>query len=489
VKRRNPPALGMSLALAIFPILLSMLGACSAGPVEVGQPLTRSEPPPDIAEQLAAVPGLTVEERTPPAEGYRHFVLAYQQPVDHGDPSGASFRQSIMLVHHDSDAPVVIDTEGYVSSPEFPSYGLLAWMLDGNKIAVEHRFFGQSIPQSPDFRHLDIDQAAADHHRIIQALRPLYPGAWISTGASKGGMTASYHRRRYPDDVEGTVADVAPMSFGHEDRRYVHFLDQVGAAECRSKARDFQRLVLSRRASLVPLVEALVASYQDGLSALPGGADQALDIAAGEFLFAFWQYAGSSACPYIPGADASDEALIRFLDAFGLFAVASDQALAFFGPYYYQAVTQLGFPRLPTEHLKDLLHHDPNDYRPYVAAFGELPPFDHHAMIDMAIWSAFFSERLLFVYGTEDPWTAGAYPVLHGSDRDVLRFYVPGGTHGSTIADLTGEERSSALDALARWTRVTPRWPEPQGIRTTAPPPDAWVWTEPPRHPRLRPPL
>ena len=474
-----------SLALA----LSIALGACSAGPVEVAQPLTRSDVPPDIGEQLAAIPGLTVEERPPPLEGYRHFVLAYQQPVDHADPAGATFQQSIMLIHHDPAAPVVIDTAGYVASPEFPSYGLLAWMLDGNKIAVEHRFFGQSVPASPDFRHLDIDQAAADHHRIIQALRPLYPGAWISTGASKGGMTATYHRRRYPDDVDGTVADVAPMSFGPEDRRYVHFLDHVGAPECRSQVRDFQRQVLSRRPALVPLVEALVASRGDGLRALPDGADQALDIAVGEFLFTFWQYAGSAACPYIPGPDASDQALIEFLDAFGLFFVASDQALAFFGPYYYQAATQLGFPRLPTEHLGELLHHDPNDYQPYLAAFGDLPAFDHRPMIDMGIWSLFSSERLLFVYGTEDPWTAGAYPVLRGEDRDVLRFHVPGGTHGSSIADLTGDERAAALAALARWTKVTPRFPEAAGVRTAAPAPDAWIWTETPAHPRLRPPL
>jgi hypothetical protein len=472
-------------------VVLLGLAGCSAGPVDVGQPLTATDAP-DIAEQLADIPGMTVEERMPPAEGYRHFVLRYTQPVDHADPGGATFRQSIMLIHHDPQAPVVIDTAGYLASPEFPSYGLLAWMLDGNKVVVEHRFFGDSVPDPPDYRRLNIDQAAGDHHRIIQALRPLYPGAWVSTGASKGGMTATYHRRRYPADVEGTVADVAPMSFGHEDRRYVHFLQHVGQPDCRSKIVAFQRQALSRRAALVPLVEELVASYGDGLNALPGGAEQALDIAVGELMFAFWQYAGSDACPDIPGPEATDAELIRFLDIFGLFFVASDVALEIFGPYYYQAVTQLGFPRLPTEHLSDLLRHDPNDYRPYVAAFGELPPFDHHAMIDMAVWSTFSSERVMFVYGTEDPWTAGAYPVLHGAERDVHRFYVPGGTHGSTIAQLTGEALSSALAALGRWTKVSPRSPATATSATGGGAPgraDAWQWTETPSHPHLRPPL
>ena len=33
-------------------------------------------------------------------------------------------------------------------------------------------------------------------------------------------MTAIYHRRFYPDDVDGTVPYVAPISFGAPDLRY-----------------------------------------------------------------------------------------------------------------------------------------------------------------------------------------------------------------------------------------------------------------------------
>ena len=41
-------------------------------------------------------------------------------------------------------------------------------------------------------------------------------------------MTSVYHRRFYPDDVDATVAYVAPISFGAPDDRYIDFLANVG---------------------------------------------------------------------------------------------------------------------------------------------------------------------------------------------------------------------------------------------------------------------
>ena len=79
-------------------------------------------------------------------------------------------------------------------------------------------------PRRPTGRKLNIWQAATDHHRIVEALKPLYAGKWISTGASKGGMTSIYHRRFYPGDVDGTVAYVAPNDVVNgEDSAYDRF--------------------------------------------------------------------------------------------------------------------------------------------------------------------------------------------------------------------------------------------------------------------------
>src|SRR5687768_3188655 len=78
-------------------------------------------------------------------------------------------------------------------------------LIDGNQISVEQRYFTPSRPSPTNWeRQLTIWQAATDHHRIVRALKAIYAQQWVSTGASKGGMTSVYHRRFYPDDVAGT---------------------------------------------------------------------------------------------------------------------------------------------------------------------------------------------------------------------------------------------------------------------------------------------
>ena len=65
---------------------------------------------------------------------------------------------------------------------------------------------------SGDWEVLDIFQAAADHHRIVAALKSIYSGARINTGHSKGGMTAVFHRRFYPAmEILHRWTGVAPL--------------------------------------------------------------------------------------------------------------------------------------------------------------------------------------------------------------------------------------------------------------------------------------
>src|SRR4051812_21606713 len=59
----------------------------------------------DILDELRAIPGLTVVEESTTLEGYRFFVMDYQQPVDHDAASGPTFHQRLTLLHRDYAAP------------------------------------------------------------------------------------------------------------------------------------------------------------------------------------------------------------------------------------------------------------------------------------------------------------------------------------------------------------------------------------------------
>lgn len=422
-------------------------GGADADPTQPdGAPL-----PDDILAFLQSIDGMTVTEEDPEIDGYRFFVMRYQQPADHDDPAGGTFEQRLTLLYRDRAAPVVLSTSGYYGSTR-AGRGELTRMLNANQISTEQRFFYPSRPEPADWADLTIAQAAADHHRIVTAIRPYFSGAWIATGASKGGMTSIYHRRFYPDDVDAVVAYVAPLSYGLEDARYEAFLAEVGTADCRDNIHAFQRQALLRRESMLARIQS---EYVDGAGYTFElfGLEGAFESSVVEAEFAFWQYMDISQCDNLPTSNAdSDNEVFQWMDAVASFSYGADLGIEYFQPYYYQAFTQLGYPGISTSHLDDLLEVELDEAALLPA--GVDAPFDAAAMPDVADWVATEGSELMFIYGEYDPWTAGKFEL--GDATDSYVFTVPQGNHGSRIAYLPAGERQQALDVLERWTGVTP---------------------------------
>ena len=430
------------LPVVAFAALLAACGTdrpdppCCAVPIEVA---------------LASAPHvLSVQEQATSVAGYRLFWLDIEQPLDHAAPGGPAFRQFASLLYRGPGRPVVLATNGYGAS-RLPGRSELAALLDASQLTVEHRFFGSSTPSPPDWSKLTIQQAAADHHRVVESLRPVLGGRWLSAGASKGGMTAVYHRRFYPADVDGTVAYVAPISTSTSDQAYVAFLQAVGTAGCRQALQDLQHALLARRAEVQPLFEAS-AGPGDGFTTF--GPSKAYDYAVVELSFAFWQYgSGLPACAGVPAPDAGPAALFAFMDGTlgGAAGWIGDRSLAFYAGYYYQSATQLGGPAYPQDHLLDVLPGGvPADDVPEVyPPLGVQKTWDAAAMPDVAGWVSTSGQRLLFVYGENDPWSTR--PFAPDAANDSFRFFVPAGNHGSIITLLPDPDRGSATAAVRRW--------------------------------------
>jgi hypothetical protein len=415
-----------------------------------------SGPPLGILEALSAIDGMQVLEQSSSVYGCRFFRLVYQQPANHQNPAGPQFGQRMARIHCSPNYPMVLGTTGYSLWSEDQAWELTA-MLGANQLVVEHRFFDASIPESPYWPDLTIRNAAADHHRIVQALRPLYPAAWISTGASKGGMTSVYHRRFHPDDVDATVAYVAPHSHGVEDPRYALFLEQVGDPGCRAKLKNLQREVLLRRPAMLQRMTDLAS--QNGWSYQWLGQEIAFEHAVTEFWFYFWQYYDASLCGSIPGSGASNDALFVFLDSISPMSSVSDATISFFSPYFYQAATQLGGPGQADAHIADLLKYPGTDVPASYAPKGWPAEFEPGAMLDIETWLGTEGSRVMFVYGENDPWSAAAFPL--GQAKDTYVFTVPAGNHYSQLQELPAAERAQALALLEKWTGVKPKPPPP----------------------------
>ncbi len=408
----------------------------------------------DIVVALAGIDGLTWEEKPSEVPGYRYFLLYYQQPADHDDPDGLQFTQHMTLLHRDAGAPVVISTDGYYIFPWYQGVAEPTALLDANQLIVEHRFFADSRPEPADWGLLTIEQSAADHHRITTALKDaIYHGPWVSTGVSKGGMTATYFRQFYPDDVVATVAYVAPLSYGTTDTRYWPYLDGIDAA-CTQALIDFRREVLLRRPEMVMRV--VDEAMQDGYTYDIIDEDHAVEVMALNSSWGFWQYGSADACPNVPTAAASDDEVWAFLNDVSPPHDLSDARVLALEPYYWQAAVQLGAPATDEVALADLLLYPgfdvPTSY--VVAGPGKDAVFDPAPMQDITTWAANDATSVLFIYGERDPWTAGAY--VADPMHDVHRLTVAGGNHGSNIAGLSPGDRAFAYERLEAWTGVTP---------------------------------
>jgi hypothetical protein len=399
-----------------------------------------------LLQKLRKLPDVIVTEITAPQGYLQAFQIDVSQPVDYGNPLGNKFSQRIYLSHLSENRPMVLSTRGYGVARN--SLDELSILLNANQIIVTHRFFSNAQPDPLEWQYLDIRQAANDHHRIVEMFKPLYPGKWVNAGASKGGMTALFHRRFFPEDVTATVAYVAPIMFGVEDPRFRKFLlEQVGTPKAREKIKSFQRRLLEKRLALLPLVDNY--ARQNNYT-FPFGAEASLEYAIVEYLFAFWQY-GDGDVNRIPAVDATPETLFNHIQEVSSLYYYTQTDITFYEPFYYQAFTELGYCPYIYDHLKDLLQKVKSPtYRVFAPADVALH-FDAGVMRDMSSWLQNNGSNIIYIYGANDPYTSAAQELT--GKTNALRIIQSAANHRVKIADLSEKER--VLQTLSGWLGIT----------------------------------
>ncbi|MFH9660807.1 S28 family serine protease [Streptomyces sp. NPDC017248] len=437
-------ALGWLLALTV---LIGTLGT-TAGAATAAEPT-------DIKDRLLSIPGMSLVQEKP-YPGYRYFVLEYTQPVDHRHPDRGTFRQRITVLHKDTSRPTVFYTGGYNVSTT-PSRREPTQIVDGNQVSLEYRFFTPSRPDPADWSTLDIWQAAADQHRVFQALKGIYSANWLATGGSKGGMTATYYERFYPRDMDGVVAYVAPNDVvNNEDSAYDRFFARVGTKECRDRLNAVQREALARRGPLEKRYAAYAAEKGYTFDTV-GGLDRAYEAVVLDYVWGFWQYSLLKDCDTVPAdaATASDEAIWTSVDTISGFSAYTDQGLEPYLPYYYQAGTQLGAPTIHFPHIERRLirygYQPPRQYVPRSIPMRFRPA----AMRDVDTWVRHHATHMLFVYGQNDPWGSERFRTGAGA-RDSYVLTAPGMNHGANVAGLVADQRRLATARILDWAGLPP---------------------------------
>ena len=365
-----------------------------------------------------------------------------EQPLDHRDPTGETFSQRVYISHVDPSLPVVLITAGYDARYYYTSE--LTHSLRCNQLMVEHRYFGRSTPDSLRWQYLDTWQAASDHHRIVKLFRELYPDKWISTGISKGGQTVMYHSYYYPDDVDVRVPYVAPLNYGVEDERIYDFLDSVGPARERRKIKRFQRMALKHQETYLPAFKEF--SREKGYSyQLAGGPEKAYEYCVLEYSFAYWQW-GYVPMSKIPGRRASPREVVEHMNRVGGFDYFSDASILELRPFFYQALTEMGYYGYRLDDFRKYLKHVDNPVFTFTLSGEMKTPFKEELSPALQDYLSTGAENFIYIYGEYDTWSATA--VSHTGSTNSRIFIKEGGSHRTRINNMPDEQKEEVYRTL-----------------------------------------
>jgi hypothetical protein len=81
--------------------------------------------------------------------------------------------------------------------------------------------------------------------------------------------------------------------------------------------------------------------------------------------------------------------------------------------------------------------------------------FHPEAMEDIGQWVLNEADHVIFVYGQNDPWSAGQFAISEG--HDVHKYVVAAGDHGSQLRSrgMPAASRDEAYEILRTWTGVS----------------------------------
>lgn len=400
----------------------------------------------DILDKLRALTGIVVTEIQPHYNFPRAFQIDITQPVDQQNPAGPKFSQRIYLHHIDESLPMIMRTSGYTTTAKQVSE--LAAHINSNHMSVTHRYFWDAEPTPKDWQYLNIQQAAADHHRIVSLFKEIYKSKWITTGHSKGGMTAMFHRRFYPNDVNVTVAYVAPIMLGLPDLRFNEYLqNKAGNKNCRQKIKAFQRMALENRDALIEHLK--IYAKQNGLK-FSIGYGAAVEYSILEFWFYFFQY-GSADCDKIPVEGASPDEIFNYLSKNSGFYYYTDRDKERHETYYYQIFTELGYYMFIVDHLEDLLVLVTDSSRRMLTPDNISMNYEPQVMRDILNWLQNEGDYIIYIYGGQDPYTiAGVEP---SAQTNSLKIVQPGADHGVKIPDL--DQKELVFSTLEDWLGIS----------------------------------
>ncbi|MEC4114320.1 S28 family serine protease [Myroides pelagicus] len=401
-----------------------------------------------VEQALYNLKDVTFKQLESKDDNYLLYELKIRQQVDHQDSSKGYFYQKVHFYHRDFEQPTIMETNGYdlyVRASEMVNY------LQSNYLNIEHRYFGESIPEGKPWKYLTIEQAAADLHKINQLFKELYKGKWISTGISKGGQTTIYYRYFYPNDVDVSIPYVAPFNHSLEEPRIYEFLNQVGDKACRDQIYATQIALLKNKATILPKLKWYAKGAGLTFEYL-GSLEKAFEYAVLEYSFAFWQSGHS--CESFPDISNIEELTDNLLQISNI-DFFSDKLIRKYESHYYQAGMQYGYYGYDIEPFKDYISFTENPLATFMPSGTSLDNFDDTLLKKVRNWLDTQANNMIYVYGETDTWSASM--VIPTKKVNAKSFVLAGKDHGQArVKNMTPTMKNEFFHTLKKMTGLSP---------------------------------
>lgn len=397
----------------------------------------------NVEHFLASLDGIEYEKTSADSIFPETYTLFIHQYINHENPKAGEFTQKLYLTHINDSLPTVMVTEGYGARGNYLSEP--ARIMGANQIIVEHRYFGESAPDSLNWAQLTTANAAADHHHIFETFSPFYQNHWISTGISKGGQTSIFYKYYYPEDMHISMPYVAPLNLEQEDVRINWFLRHVGSPEENAIILNYQRLMLQNFDSIFPIFKAVADKNMQEFAINDTAAYEFMVL---EFPFSYFQW-GSFSLDSIPRNMLSAKKMMKPMMNLGLISFYFESTLGELMPFMVQAYRELGYYDYDLDSLQGYLRKVENASN--IAFVPEELRFDYDAEIMNKVYDFIHNEgnQMIFVYGELDPWSSTS--VNPDSRTDAIKLVLPGGSHSTRIRHFSKEQQKMIKEQLEKW--------------------------------------
>jgi hypothetical protein len=402
---------------------------------------------PTIRERLDKIEGIKVSEIYTKDGFLACFKIMVKQPVDHADTKQGFFYQKVFLSHKSVDEPMVMSINGYVSATNQIS----DWtsVLDANQIYIEHRYFGESRPDTMNYTHLNISNTTKDLHRIREIFGEIYTKGWLSTGISKGGLTALSYRYFFPKDVDATIALSTSVKTTKCDSSFFHYIDSLNVIQgCKKELEAFQKTLLSHKEEVIPHLENYLHPAGREFSQL--GLKAIYEIAVLEIPFSIWQ--NGNGCSSIDYSITDPKELFEEMKSSLHGWFLTDEVFNRINPYHYQALTELGHYCYPVTRFSKLLESDFEKLTPVQTIPGIKISYSNQSMLQIKTWAESEGNQIIYISGGDDPYSK--HRVVPSKSLDAKSFILEGKNHNQVhTSNLNKDTLRKIMETIMEWIR------------------------------------